>query len=297
MKHLSILLALCMAIFATSCDNDDDKLETTIAFSQCYTVSDPNGDTNLFPEIVTSYVLDLTNGKMSITLNNVQFSPQMPVKITMEITGISLTATSTGYKFSGSNIIPKVGNEDKPEYTITNISGEISALYNANGNACRASFVVNNIYTVNLYSTPMIFERNSSTSVFKNFYDSYMFSYNEAFYVMNLDSEKSTAELYLYNIKFHQMMPNALNLIFKDIPVTITSSGIELNCDEVTAVMNNSEQTPMVDYPITELSGWITNDELILNYKCTITAQSSSVAGSTYSVRSSAYLFPQTDNN
>lgn len=285
---------MCVAVFTTSCKDEEDSFETFIAFSQSYTVVDSQGSANLFPEILVNYEIDLMESEVDITLNNVQFSPKMPVKITMEINDIRLTTSNSGsYKFKGSNIVPEVNDEDVPAYTITSISGEIFPLYYANGFGCCLTFVVNNQYTVNAYSSPMLFERNSTTTVIQNLHDSYVFAYDKYYSVVNIDEEKSTAQIQLYNIKFAEKMPMALNLIFKDIPVTVSSNGIEFSCESFIPVMNNKEQTPMNNYPITNLKGLISKDCLQLDYNCTITAEGSSVEGQSYKVNSTAYLIPQ----
>lgn len=291
MKHLSILLAMCVAVFATSCDPDtEDSFETNIAFSQHYTVVDTEGQSNLFPEITVNYELDLIEGDVDILLYKVQFSPYMP-QINMEINDLRLTGTNTGYKFSGRNIVPEVNDKEVPEYTITSISGEIYTLYNANGWGCKLTFVVNNKYTVNAYSSPMLFERNSSTSVMKNLYDDYVFLHDKAYYVIDFDAEKTTAEIDIYNITFATGMP-AMNITLKDIPVKATPNGIEISYEnELIPSLNNKEQTPVSDFPISNLYGTIIGDKLQLDFNCTYKAMNQ-----TYIVSSTAYLLPQTNN-
>lgn len=291
MKHLSILLAMCVAVFATSCDLDtEDSFETNIAFSQHYTVVDSEGQSNLFPEITVNYELDLTEGDVDILLYKVQFSPYMP-QINMEINDLRLTGTNTGYKFSGKNIVPEVNDKEVPEYTITSISGEIYTLYNANGWGCKLTFVVNNKYTVNAYSSPMLFEQNSFTSVTKSPLDSDLFTYDKALYVIDFDAEKTTAEIDIYNITFATGMP-AMNITLKDIPVKATPNGIEISYEnELIPSLNNKEQTPVSDFPITNLYGTIIGDKLQLDFDCTYKAMIQ-----TYHVSSTVYLLPQTSN-
>lgn len=298
MKQLSILLAMCMVIFATSCNDDEEKLETYISFYQNYTVTDTEGNANIFPETIFYYEIDLIEGEVDITLNNVKFSPKMSDEITMEINDIRISASNSGgYKFKGSNIVPEVNDEDVPAYTITSISGEIFPLNNANGFGCSLTFVVNNQYTVNAYSSPMLFERNSSTIVQQTIYSDNIFAFDNAYFVVSIDEVKSTAQIQLYNIKFAEKMHMALNLSFNDIPVTVTSNGIELSCESFIPAMNNKEQTPMNNYPITNLKGVISKDCLQLDFNCTITAEGSSVEGQSYMVKNTAHLIPQDKAN
>ena len=85
----------------------------------------------------------------------------------------------------------------------------------------------------------------------------------------------------------------AMNMIFKDIPVTFNSTGYQLNCESLIPCLNNSGATPMEDYPITNLSGSVTNGKLNLQFDCSINASGSSVEGITYHVTTSASNLPK----
>lgn len=290
MKHLSILLAMCMAIFATSCD-DNEEVVTTVPFQQIYSVSGSTGYTTLFPETTFTYEIESSESEIDLTISGITFHPNMR-PITMEINDVPFSSTSKGFMISGSNIIPEVGDKDMPEYTITSITGQISSSLNASGDICKLSFTINNEFIVNAYSTPLIFEHNSQALVSGDPMSNSVFNYNEAFYAVSFNTDTNTAQIELYNVKFHKNMPVALNLIFKDIPFSTTSNGFEMASESITAVMNNSEQTPMTDYPISNMTATIINDKLELNFDCVILAPGSSVGGITYTVSSSAGLLP-----
>lgn len=294
MKHLSILLTLCIAIFSTSCSDSENQIVTTTSFNQIYTVTDNTGNTTAFPSCVFTYEIDFTTGLMNITMADVKFSTRMPMKITLLVKDIPFTTTQYGVSFSGKNIVPLYMGKETPEYTLSSISGHISSAVNANGDICNLTFNVNDTYNVTAYSTPIIFEHECSTRVTESPENSNTFIHEKAFYVIKFNEDMTQADIYLYDITFSDKMKVTLNLILKGINVTGATDGIRLSAENVNVVMNDQVQTPMNEsFQITDLNGTIQKDYLQFNFNCTIKDSGNSLTGQTYYVTNSAYCSRQ----
>lgn len=307
MKQLSFLLALCLCVFAASCDSSDkdgdkdsDKFEVTMTFNQTNAVTGPDRQTTAYPTSKYTYKIDYNKAKVDITVEKVRFSSMMPA-ITMELKNVPikfpLSYLSSSYftKIEGKDIIPEIPNTETGEsepmegYTISSISGYIIPSPVIKTNSATLTFVINGVFIVNAYPDTSIYEFERTTSVTG---PGNPFSYDYAYYAINLNSEQNAAHLYLYNTKFAEKMP-AMNMIFKNIPVTFNSTGYQLNCESLIPCLNNSGATPMEDYPITNLSGSVTNGKLNLQFDCSINASGSSVEGITYHVTTSASNLPK----
>lgn len=70
-------------------------------------------------------------------------------------------------------------------------------------------------------------------------------------YLVELDFNESTADIYLYSAKFLGSMPS-LNLEFPDVPYSIKNGKIELECASLTPEYNGR---PFPSFPITQLKG------------------------------------------
>lgn len=301
MKQLSIVIALCLSIIATSCDNnnDSDNFEQIMTFDQIYTVTGPDSKTSTYPTTQYTYKINHSKGTADIIVKNVRFSPMMP-PTTMEFKNLSISypnshLSSTLIKIAGSDIIPEVQNtvtgktEPMEGYTISSISGYIIPSQTSGPNSATLTFTINGVFTIKAYPIPDLYQFESITNVTG---PGNQFSFNNAHYSINLNRGEGKVHLYLYNTKFAERMP-AMNMIFKDIPVTFNSTGYKLNCESLIPCLNDSGATLMEDYPITNLSGSVTNGKLNLQFDCSINASGSSVEGITYHVTTSASNLPK----
>lgn len=299
MKQLSFLLALCLTIIATSCDSDSENFEQIMTLDQLYTVTGPDSKTTAYLATQYTYKINHSKGTADIIVKNVRFSPMMP-PTTMEFKNLSISypnshLSSTLIKIAGSDIIPEVQNtetgktEPMEGYTISSISGYIIPSQTSGPNSATLTFTINGVFTVKAYSIPDLYQFESITSVTG---PGNPFSFNNAHYSISINSGQNTAHIYLYNTKFAERMP-AMNMIFKNVPVTFNSTGYQLNCESLFPCLNNSGATPMEDYPITNLSGSVTNGKLNLQFDCSINASGSSVEGITYHVTTSASNLPK----
>lgn len=62
-----------------------------------------------------------------IKMFQVSFAEKMPMKLDMTIPGVTASATNDGITLSGDNIIPLAMGGEFPAYTITGITGEVTA--------------------------------------------------------------------------------------------------------------------------------------------------------------------------
>lgn len=293
MKHLSILLTFFMAVAFVSCDDSDDNtLTTTTSVYQIYTVTAADGSTLTFPASNFVYEVDYNEGEIDITLNNVKFSPRMP-EITMEINDIPFTYTESGIKMNATNLIPEVGDEPMPNYTISTFSGRIATSELTESSKCKISFVVGGGFTVTAYPTPLVYEFESNTIVNNTAINSVdQFTSDDSSYVLKLDAANSTADLYIYDAKFAERMP-AMNMVFKNIPFTANNSGFTMSSEALTPsiIGSTGSETPAPNYTISNLSINVDGDRLATNFTCTITDQNNSAIGE-YIVSAAANMFP-----
>lgn len=293
MKYLSILLALSIAIFATSCDNSNDgEFTSTSSVNQIYTVTSTNGSTLTFPTCNVMYEADYVAGKMDITLNNVKFSPRMP-EITMKIKDVPFTNSENGIKISATNIIPEVAESPVPEYTISSLSGRIVTSDFTGGSKSKISLALENGTTITFYPSPLIFEYESSTKVnhhSSNTEDQY--SSDKMCYVLEFSSTAETANLFIYDAKFAEGMP-AMTLAFKNLPFTASNTGFTMSAENLTPsiVGKTGSETPAPNYMISGLNIKVDGNRLSTDFTCTITDKDNSAIGS-YFVLANAEMYP-----
>lgn len=296
MKHLSLFSLLAMSFLMASCDDsNDDKMEVTASFSQFYTAMNnfsSNSDSYCASTAIFTYEIDYSDGTVDIIANNVSFSPMMPA-ITMEIDDVPFTYSAgissySGIKFSGTNIVPEVGGQKMPDYTITSLSGEIGFISIEQANSAILTMTVNNQYCIAVQpATPHFgYECNSVVS------GSTTFTNSDASYQLVYDATEKLVDIYLYNTKFASMMP-AMNMVFQDVPFTATMNGVSFSIDELTPyiVGSTGATTPAPNYAISGLSGEVNNGKLNFTFTCSVTAEGNSAAGASYNVSNSATLF------
>ena len=134
MRKLSIALMALFAITLSACDNDEepenkpiDKPSITIGNSYTGTLSVDQNDGSFYTQGNTVVsVADSEGETVSIVMKKVKFSDKMPMTLDMTINKVSKTKSSKGYALSGDNIIPLAMSGEFPQYTITNLSGEVT---------------------------------------------------------------------------------------------------------------------------------------------------------------------------
>ena len=293
MKQLSILLALCFAVFTMSCDNSNDgEIKTTSSVNQIYTVTMPNGSTLTFPECNLLYEVDYVAGKMDITINNVKFSPKMP-EITMKVNDISFINDKNGTKISATNIIPEVGENGMPEYTISSITGRITSSAFTGANKHQITLTLESGIVITFYPSPIVFEYDSNTMV--NAHSSDLqdhYSTDKVCYVLEFSSTAETANLLIYNAKFAEKMPT-MNMVFKNIPFTASKTGFTMSIESLTPSIIDKTGSEYTDptYNISGLNIKVDGNRLSTDFTCTITDKDNSAIGG-YLVLAYANLFP-----
>ena len=291
MKKLFYLIALAIAIFATSCEphDEDNKFVEKIGLNQLYTVTVDN-NTTLYEATRFTYELNYTTATADITIEGVKFNSMMPA-ITMKIKDIRFTKSTSGIKLNATNIIPEVNDKPVPEYTISSLNCRLANSEITTFTTSMLSFVVNNSITVAVYPQPITFEHDSNTRVsipFSSNSEDY-FSFEGASYAIYLNQTNNLAQIYVYNMKFAEAMP-AMNMIFPNVPYTATSSGFELKCDELIPTLNNAEKTPVETYPISVFNAKVANGLLTVNFACTKNSDESMI-NRHFMVHSEAYMF------
>ena len=83
----------------------------------------------------------------------------------------------------------------------------------------------------------------------------------------------------------------AMNMFFSNINFTPSASGFNLECEQLIPSLNNSEKTPMENYPISNLRATISNGRIQLSFSCETVGLGSSVADNSYHVTAEAFMF------
>lgn len=292
MKHLKFLAFIALAIFMASCDD-----ENTEKFNEKFTLKQSNKVTNLSKGSSSVYAaeytydIDYVDGTMDITASGVKFSPFMPA-ITFVINDVEFTYSDKGININASSIVPEVNGEAMAQYTFTKITGQITTKEEPTENVAFVEFILNNQYSIVAYPTPLIFDQESQVIVEQSSNDSYKYVNEETTCKIIVNEETSTADIYVNKAQFAIKMP-AMNMLFKDVAITATENGFTLSNDSLTPFIigDTGAETPMPNYPITELQGTINDDVLQLKFVCSINAQGSSVAGISYKVSANSCLF------
>ncbi|KAA6343835.1 hypothetical protein EZS27_008500 [termite gut metagenome] len=127
MKQVKILWIAAIAVFITACSNDKSE-EVIIVDDGAYTgtlVVDQKDGTSYTQEEV-SVVVSIDADHAEILMKQVSFSERMPVKLDMTIPDISITTISHGLLLNGNHIIPWAMKGEFPQYTITDLTGEVT---------------------------------------------------------------------------------------------------------------------------------------------------------------------------
>ena len=132
MKTFKTLLLLAVtAIFITACGKDEEPepiiVEDGTYIGAMTVYSTVGGPVLHIQEGVTIKIKNGIGGTMDIEMQQVQFAPNMPVKIDMTIPGITSQVTTTEYALSGNDIIPLALGGPFPQYTIKDFEGTLTS--------------------------------------------------------------------------------------------------------------------------------------------------------------------------
>ncbi len=125
MKNRFLYLAFAAAVLFAACDDNSKSNSDPQKKSGQWlgTMEVTLADSSVFAQdSITVNINILDEQYLSIMMNQVQFSPKMPVKIDMTIDSVSYESGS-GLKFAGNNIVPEAMGGPFPQYTITNLVG------------------------------------------------------------------------------------------------------------------------------------------------------------------------------
>lgn len=125
-KFFSAAAFLTALLLTVSCSKDDSKTEPVFpdSYKGTFEVAAGTPQAHSLEGIKAKYTV--SNNKMTVTLYEVSFSPMMPVKIDMIIPDIDAVLTGGTYSLSKSMVVPKVGDVDFPQYTVSNLTGTVS---------------------------------------------------------------------------------------------------------------------------------------------------------------------------
>jgi hypothetical protein len=130
MKPLKILWVAAMIVFITACSNDENNEEVVIVDDGAYMgtlVVDQNDGTSYMQENV-SVVVSIDTDHAEIQMMQVSFSEKMSIKLklNMIIPKVSVATISGGLSLNGNNLIPWAMGGEFPNYTITDLAGEVT---------------------------------------------------------------------------------------------------------------------------------------------------------------------------
>ncbi len=127
MKKLFFAVAFaCTALF-TACSEEEDTNSATpepyqISFVGELTVSDAEGNVGYTQED-TVFDFESVDGAGKLVMNEMKFSQYMPVTLTITASGIPFISDNT---FGSDSLVPTVADVPMPDYTLTNLSVEVS---------------------------------------------------------------------------------------------------------------------------------------------------------------------------
>ncbi|KAA6326436.1 hypothetical protein EZS27_024462 [termite gut metagenome] len=129
MNPLKILLVAAMVVFITACSNDENSEEIIVVDDGAYIgtlVVDQNNGTSYTQENV-SVVVSVDTDHAEVHMMQVSFAERMSLKLDMTIPNVPVAVISGGLSLSGNNIIPWAMGGNYSQYTITNLTGKVTA--------------------------------------------------------------------------------------------------------------------------------------------------------------------------
>ncbi len=124
------LIAFAAALLGISCGKDDGPNEPDIpndsAYTGTFTVAPGTADAFVLEDAAIEFTLAEGGASAEMKMLHVRFAERMPA---MDITvpGMTLTPTAGGYAISGNGIIPLALGGEVARYTITGLTGSVTA--------------------------------------------------------------------------------------------------------------------------------------------------------------------------
>lgn len=214
----------------------------------------------------------------------------------LTINDLDMKLADYEYNFSADVLTPEVADGIAGAHTIQNLKGSIHPYVITNDNQTayqqvlvyQVSFVLDGRYRVTAISrNPYIFSQNTTTiSAGGNAY-----STKDTYYEVKF-ADTSKADVYIYNARFVEEMPQGISFTLKEIPVTLTANGYTLQIDEITPVLSTSE-TPATQYPISDFRLDMNGTNMSLQFKCNPDVPNFK---DTYTVTASGSVYPPENN-
>lgn len=127
----SLLTIVSIALLSLSCENgDNNDLPNNPVDSKCYkgTMTVDQNDGTLYTQEDVEVDYELRDGKLNFVMYKVKFANGMPIKLDMVVEGVDYDNTVVGkFTLSGDGIIPYAMGGPFEKFTISNLTGEITA--------------------------------------------------------------------------------------------------------------------------------------------------------------------------
>ena len=297
MKKILLLLSITLSLAMTSClDNGDEPNTVMTANYACYNnVEDLQNNPGKYELKAGTYVftMDVSNMKLDLAIRG-NFGESGDVNLT--INGLDMKLADYEYNFSAEVLTPEVADGIAGSHTVQNLKGTIHPYVIANDDytayqqilVYQVSFVLDGRYRVTAISrNPYIFSQNTTTISAGG--DAY--STKDTYYEVKF-ADTSKADVYIYNARFVEEMPQGITFTLKDIPVTLTANGYTLQADNIIPVLATSE-TPATQYPISDFRLDMNGPNMSLQFKCNPDIPNFQT---TYSVTATGSVYPPENN-
>ena len=131
MKFLPFFLTVLTAVTVFSCTEPEEGgaeagQQDTI-FVGSMSVDQLNNTFYVQDSVRVDFTRDVESGDYKLVMNQVKFSARMPISLTMTVNGISGVEENDMVALSGDSIVPIAMGGPFPGYTITNLSGSVTA--------------------------------------------------------------------------------------------------------------------------------------------------------------------------
>lgn len=126
-RYFSLLAFALVAL--VSCENGaNSDLPSKPTESKCYkgtmTVDQNDGTFYTQDEVEVDY--EIKDGKLNFVMYKVKFASGMPIKLNMVVEGADYVDNGTTYEVSGDGLVPYAMGGPFEQFTITELTGEVS---------------------------------------------------------------------------------------------------------------------------------------------------------------------------
>lgn len=126
----TLLMALSLMMFATSCENGENSDLPNNPTNDCYvgTMKVDQNDGTSYTQADVEVDYEIRDGKLNFVMYKVKFATGMPIKLDMVVEGVTIEATAEdgGYRLSGDGLVPYAMGGPFEKYTITGLKGELN---------------------------------------------------------------------------------------------------------------------------------------------------------------------------